>query len=189
MSVKSNAIGSTTFGLLAAALLGVVGCSHSKPQASPGRPAVAVSTYQQRILSASGTPTVAQYRAAFTAFESCAKSAGGRIKVTSQDSVSGLIGYASGSTLGDAGHPNLQTPEGRCYHEYFDSVEYAFDTKNPLVQQQNVAKELSTYRDLVRPCLLKNGRDAPATVTPGNADFEQLMTQWSELNGAGSCHG
>jgi hypothetical protein len=58
---------------------------------------------------------------------------GGKILDRGRDPASGLIQYGTGSHLGTPTEPDRTTIEGRCYHDWFDQIEYVYQTSDPTV--------------------------------------------------------
>jgi hypothetical protein len=173
-------------------LLVLGGCSASPQQKRSTTDSTATGTsqmsaYQRSIIGKDDTVTSAQYQAAFSAFESCATKAGGRVELLSRDPATGLITFQSRGVLGTPDAPALGSPEGVCYHEYFDEIDYIFQTTDPGVLQYQKQQDIEIYDRFVRPCLLKNHRPAPAKVTPGTSSFGQLAQEASTLEDEGKC--
>lgn len=177
-------------GLASLMLVAVAGCTSSAGPASSSAatsyPTGTISAYQRSLL-AKPPVTAADYEAAFTAFQKCADSGGGSVIVMSRDPVSGEITYETSGQIGTPENPDLTTPEGRCYHKYFDRVEIVFETTNPVALQEGIRQQVQIYDQSIRPCLLKNHETAPRSVTPGSQSFGQLMDAWSKLNAEGKC--
>ena len=103
----------------------LAGCGD--PPGPAGLPPLKELPPAQQTVLADGLVTPQEYQAAYTAFAECVVAAGGRIE--EQGRASGFIEYRVGNKLGTPFKPNLSSPEGRCYHEQFDSIEYLYQLK------------------------------------------------------------
>lgn len=173
-------------------LVGVASCSSSpgargRSQSQGVTSDGSLSAYQRHVIDNRHTVSVAQYQAAFNAFSACVAKSGGRVQVLTRDATSGLITYETGGQLGTPDDPDIGTPEGRCYHEYFDEIEFVFQTTDPAVLQYEKQQNIETYNRDVRPCLLKNHKAAPSVVTPGTSQFGQLLSEYQTLKSEGRC--
>jgi hypothetical protein len=155
-------------------------------QSSVAIPAKSVSSAQMQYL-ADGKVTLAEYQEAFASFEACVTKQGGRIRVTSRDPASGAILYETGAETGTPTAPNLASPEGRCYGEYFGKVEVAFQSTDPAFLASLRQQQIQIYLTSVKPCLQKNGVAAPATVEPGSDEFVKLGDQAYKFVTQGKC--
>ena len=141
----------------------------------------------QRAALADGKVSLAEYQAAFAAWQQCVASGGGRLRVDSRDSQTGVIMYSAGSRLGTWAAPRADSPEARCYHEQFDYVEQTFMANNPEIQRRQRAEAVLNYQKFTRPCLLKNGISAPEQVQIDSAAFAQYVSQAAEFERSGKC--
>src|SRR3954464_10287645 len=108
--------------LLALSAPSIVGCGGSKPVGQPSATQSADRDIpaDQRPILTDGQVTLAEYQAAFASWEKCVQDGGGHIRVDSRDPITGVILFSVGGRLGTATQPRNDSPEARCYHQYFD---------------------------------------------------------------------
>ena len=140
----------------------------------------------QRDALADGEVTANEYASAFDAFVTCAKDAGGSVKLESSDPVSGVILYSTGSPIGSPREPNVSSVEGRCYDETFSWIDLVFQS-SPAAVEQGLADELEHYQSEVRPCLVANAVEAPENVEIGSQAYGELLDQFVDLSNRGLC--
>jgi hypothetical protein len=141
---------------------------------------------EQRGYLADGKVSAGEYAAAFGSFQRCVLQGGGRLEVVTRYP-GGLIDYRVGGRLGTPQQPVLSSVEGRCYHQFLDSVEYLFQTTDPGALSDIAQQQRQLYADKVYPCLIKNGVSAPPQVDPASAQGKALSKQWLALGQAGKC--
>jgi hypothetical protein len=166
---------------------GAAAASTAEPTPAPTGVALADVAAAQRSALADGTVSRTEYQDAYAAFSQCVSAGGGRLEETDRDPVSGLVGYRTGASLGTPWEPQLGSVEGRCYHDTFDAIEYTFQINDPAVRARQQEQQRALYRDQVRPCLVKNGIDAPEQSEPGTAEFGDWADRWSRLESAHKC--
>jgi hypothetical protein len=88
---------------------------------------------KQRSALTDGIVTRAEYEAAFTGFARCVAAGGGRLREIHRDRSTGLVTYGTGTALGTPDAPDRRRVEGRCYNDWFDRIEYVFQTTDPAV--------------------------------------------------------
>lgn len=139
----------------------------------------------QREALADQRVTRAEYQLAFESFRACATTAGGRVELTEQEPVSGMIVFSSGADIFDEA-----SPEGTCYAEYFSYVEMVFHRTDPAVLAYLALEDVRLFEELIVPCLeaagVPVGEPRPA---PGTQEYNDLVRLAGELSEDGRCAG
>jgi hypothetical protein len=175
--------------LVAVAACGSAETPPNPPSVFPAKIAGQIPTdipTAQRSALADGKVTRAEYEAAYQEFATCATAGGGTVEIVNRNSA-GVLVYRTGAKLGTPKTPLMNSVEGRCYHDMFDVIEFVYQTTDPTVLSAAAADAQHLYTEQIRPCLRKNGVDAPTEFRPDMAQYREFAEQWSLLDGAGKC--
>lgn len=146
---------------------------------------------EQRDALSDGVLTRQEYRDGFERFQSCTEESGARVNGGVEDRESGRISYsypAERSEYATGEDPLVKAVED-CYKAEWREIDATFQTSNPVLIEEQRQGWVDMYEAMIRPCLEKNGIDAP-DVPPDFDDDEAtgaVIQEWEPLYESGRC--